>query len=301
MNNTDGHCVRRFQSGVSWKGLFAITVWGASFVATRIALESLTPLGLVFLRLLAGTLLLMLVVRVRGGRLLPIRADIPICVLLAILMGLHLLIQSYGLQYTSAINTGWIVGFIPVTIALGAYLFGQQQLKMLGWGGIAVGTAGVLLIMSVKPPDFEHARFGDLVQIVSCLTWTVYTLAVVGPVARNGALTVTVFGMLVATILVTVIALAMGIFVAPLTWHVILAVGFLGLVCSGVGYYMWFVAQSEYGPARIGSLLYIEPFVTLAVATVMLHEPVTLNAIAGGIIVLLGVWLVAKGTPSPAT
>jgi len=288
-----------FWEGLPWRGLLAIVVWGASFVATRIALRSLSPFGLVAARLLAGALVLALAAWLRGGRAWPLRRDIPACTLLGILLSGHLVIQAFGLRYTSAINTGWIIGFIPVTIALGTHFIRQQRIRPTGWAGVAVGTGGVLVVTMVAPPDFAHARFGDFLQIVSCFTWTVYTLGGVGPVGRNGALRVTSFAMAVAAIVTTVIAAASGPIAAPVTSETLLAVGFLGVLCSGVAYYLWFAAQRQHGPARAGSLLYLEPFVTLITAAIILHENITPNAVVGGVVVLVGVWLVARGSERP--
>jgi drug/metabolite transporter (DMT)-like permease len=230
----------------------------------------------------------------------PLRADLPRCTLLGFVLAAHLLIQAYGLLYTSAINTGWIIGFIPVTIAVGAYLLGQQRLNGTGWSGVAIGTTGVVLVTAIAPRDFARAHLGDLLQIGSCLTWAVYTLAAAQPNARSGVLRVTTFGMAVAAVIASIAAVVWGGLRGPLTWRSVTAFLFLGLICSGVAYYMWFAAIRQQGPARVGALLYIEPFVALATGAVLLHEHVTLNAMAGGLLVLLGVWLVAHGAGRPA-
>jgi len=47
---------------LSWLGLFAVAVWGASFVATRVALTTVRPFGLVAIRLALGAALLLAVV-----------------------------------------------------------------------------------------------------------------------------------------------------------------------------------------------------------------------------------------------
>jgi drug/metabolite transporter (DMT)-like permease len=295
---------------VSVKGLLAVVVWGGSFVATRVALEWLHPFSLVAARLAAGVLLLALAVKASGGPLLPARSDWPACTFLGAVLAIHLLGQAYGLLYTSAMNTGWIIGFMPVTIALGAFLLRQQRINGIGWLGVAVGTGGVLLVTLRAPPDFAHARFGDLLQIGSCLTWTVYTLAAVGPNGRNGVLRVTTFGMAIAAVLAAlatvVVALlaarvpdAPGALAGPFTLRSLAALAFLGPVCSGVAYYLWFAAQHDHGPARVGSLLYVEPFVALVTGAAMLHETVTINAVGGGLCVLGGVWLVARGSQKP--
>jgi drug/metabolite transporter (DMT)-like permease len=286
---------RRFVPAISVKGFIAVAVWGASFVATRMALRSFDPFGLIAIRLWMGALMLVLVVGLRGGSWLPARADRPMCVGLGLVLAAHLLIQAYGLTYTSAIHTGWIVGFMPVTIALGAYLLRKQRLNAVGWSGVALGTSGVLIVTMKSTPDFAHAHFGDVLQLGSCLTWTVYTLAAGGPVARNGALRVTALAMIVAAGLATIATLWTGVRAGPVTREAVLAVAFLGLLCSGVAYYLWSAAVDDQGPARVGALLYVEPFVTLITAAWLLNEDVTPTAIVGGVCVLAGVWLVARG------
>jgi len=297
----DERTVRRdaFAGSISGKGLMAVIIWGASFAATRIALDVLTPFGLVAVRLSAGALLLILVTRLRHGTLLPVRRDLPACVFLGAVLATHLLLQAYGLQRTTAVHTGWIIGFIPVTISLGAWLLGQQCLRWSGWTGVAIGTAGVLTVTWTKAPEFAQARLGDLLQVASCLTWTVYTLASTGPIARNGALRVTTAAMVLAAALAALVAIGSGPWAGVWTWSGLLAVIFLGPVCSGVAYALWFAAQREHGPARLGSLLYIEPFVALATGVMLLGEPVTPYALLGGLAVLAGVRLVAHGSTPP--
>lgn len=278
--------------------LFAVAAWGVSFVATRVALGSLTPAGLVALRLTAGALILVAVIALRGGRPWPLRRDWPMCVVLGAILAGHLLLQSHGLRYTSAMNTGWIIGFIPVTIAVGAQLLGQQRLSPIGWLGVVTGTAGVLLVTMQSPPDFSQARWGDLLQITSCFTWTAYTLASPGVMTRSGALRATAAAMTVAAVITLLHATATGVFTrAPLP-HELLALAFLGTICSGIAFYLWFVATHRHGPTRVSALLYLEPFVTLAAAAALLHEPITVNAVIGGVTVLVGVWLVARGAAS---
>lgn len=277
----------------------AIVFWGASFVFTRMALQSFSPFGLVSVRLLVGALLLVVLAGTRGGPLWPVRRDAAACVFLGVFLAGHLLIQAYGLQYTSAINTGWIIGFIPVTIALGAHFLGRQRLGRIGWIGVALGAGGVLIVTLRSPPDFAQARLGDLLQMSSCLTWTVYTLAGTGPVERNGALRVTASAMMVAAGLATAATIRTGVTHSPLTPQSLTAVIFLGPLCSGVAYLLWFAAIRERGAARVGALLYLEPFVTLATAAAILAEPVTINALVGGVCVLAGVWYVAKGSRLP--
>jgi len=140
--------------------------------------------------------------------------------------------------------------------------------------------------------------------VLSCFTWTAYTLASGPLVARHGALRTTALTMALAALLTAAVAAVIGWRQAPglvtagppaTSLEVLGAVLFLGPVCSGLAYYAWFAAVDRDGPARAGVLLYLEPFVTVAVAWAWRDEPVYAHALVGGVLVLLGVRLVARG------
>ena len=103
----------------SGKALLVTVFWGLSFVASRVALEVFTPIGLVAARTVIGCAALFAVTRGLGYALTPPAGDRGRCLLLGLILAAHLLIQSAGLLMTTATNTGWIIGFVPITIALG--------------------------------------------------------------------------------------------------------------------------------------------------------------------------------------
>jgi drug/metabolite transporter (DMT)-like permease len=280
---------------ISGAALFAVVAWGASFVATRIALEAFTPFAIVALRLTLGALLLLAVARWRRQRAMPGREAAGVTVLLGLTVAAHLLIQAIGLGHTTAMNAAWIISFIPVVIALGARVFLGQRLPALAWAGVAIATLGVLLVTAQEPPDFAHARLGDLLQLGSCFTWAAYTLVAVRPLRRWGSLPMTAGPMAVAAAALWLAAAVEGrLLVAPPDLASVLSIAFLGVLCSGLAFLFWFRSVSAVGPARSGVYLYVEPFVTLALAWAMLNEPVMSSAVAGGITVLIGVSLVHR-------
>ena len=285
---------------LSYYSLVSVVLWGQSFIATRIALTSLSPVAVVALRHGTGAAVLAGWLLARRRPLLPAPGDRLVSVGLGVILGVHLLVQTSGLLYTSAINTAWIIAFIPVTIAVGARIFLGQRLPLLGWVGVVVGLAGVLGVTASPHADFARAHWGDLLQLISCFTWTAYTLLSAGPVSRNGALSVTGVAMAVAAMINAAAVPFIGATVGPLTPEVMLAVVFLGVLCSGVAYACWNLALDKDGATRTGAMIYFEPFVTLATAVAVLSEPVTINALLGGPVVLLGVWLMGRRSDSDA-
>jgi drug/metabolite transporter (DMT)-like permease len=137
---------------------------------------------------------------------------------------------------------------------------------------------------------------GDALQLLSGFTWTSYTLAATRPIARKGALPVTAFTMWVAALVVAPPAVWTGVVSGVLTFRSVAALAFLALVASGVAYALWNRALDEQGATRLGAMLYFEPFFTMATAAALVGETVTPHVVIGGAAVLLGVWLVGKGS-----
>jgi drug/metabolite transporter (DMT)-like permease len=284
---------------ISGKALLAVLFWGSSFVAIRIALEGLHPFALVATRLALGALLLYAVLGVRREDLLPAREDRASCAGLGLLLGGHLLLQSFAMRWTTAMRAGWLVAFVPVTIALGAQLCLGQKLRAVGWLGVAIASCGVLLLTSTAPSEFARAGTGDLMMLSSSISWAAYTLISLRPVERNGALRVTAFAMAIAVVPNAIAAGFAGFTSGPVTPRVIAALCFLGLFSSGLAFWAWNQALREIGPARSGAMLYVQPFVTLGAAFAILNEPPTSNLFIGGPVVLLGVWLLARFGKAP--
>jgi drug/metabolite transporter (DMT)-like permease len=83
-----------------------------------------------------------------------------------------------------------------------------------------------------------------------------------------------------------------------LTWNGWLGVLFLGIFCSGLAYIFWYDAVKALPAGQTGSFLFIEPFVTVVAANLVLSEPLIRSVTAGGLIILLGVWFVNKPVSS---
>jgi len=284
--------------GLPWAALGAISAWGVSFVAVRVALEAFTPVGLVASRLALGAPVLWAVLLARRRPLLPAREDRARCVLLGAILATHLGLQAYGLRRTSAVHAGWIVALIPVAIAATAHLLRQERLRPIGWAGVALALGAVLALVLERVPSFAGSRAGDALQLASCGTWTAYTLLGRRPVSRSGALRVTALAMGVAVPPLAVLTLLLGATVAAPTPGALGSLLFLGWVSSGAAFTLWYVSQERIGSQRTAAVHYLQPLVTSVAAALLLAEPLTARVFVAGPAVLLGVHLVTRGARS---
>jgi drug/metabolite transporter (DMT)-like permease len=278
--------------------LLAILFWGASFIATKYLLAELTTETIISMRLiLAITLLLSIALIQKRDFSINFKSHLYILVL-AMIAVFHLWIQVTGLKFTTASNTGWIIGTAPIFMAILGLIFFKEKLNALKIIGIITATFGLLLL--VGKGDLSNIDLiknkGDLLVLSSSFTWGIYSM-VNKKISLNypPLMTILYLFIMMAIIIIPFTVSASSINsvknLSGLGWIAIL---FLGLLCSGVSYVIWAYALREMESAKVGAYLYFEPFVTVLTAWIFLREEITLLMILSGLIITAGVFLVNK-------
>lgn len=289
------------------KVLFAVAVWGGSFIATKIALRDAAPVTIVWARFGIGVLILGLAVGLRGAFRRPGLRDLAYFALLGGLgITFHQWLQSTGLITAQATTTAWIVASTPVFMAVLGWLFLRESLGWLRAGGILLAAAGVLLVVSrgdLRALSLgQFGAPGDLLILISAPNWAVFSTLSRDGLRRYPAALMMFFVMGFGWLFSSVFFLS-GPGLADLSrltldgWTAVL---FLGVACSGLAYIFWYDALQALPSAQVGVFLYLEPLVTVAVAGALLGEALTPATLIGGIIILTGVWLVNRQMNGPA-
>jgi drug/metabolite transporter (DMT)-like permease len=283
------------------EALFAVIVWGASFIATKIALQDISPITIVWLRFLMGLLILGLTVVLQKQFALPARKEWTYFALLGFLgITFHQWLQSNGLQTSEAGTTAWIVATTPVFMALLGWFLLKEKLGWTKISGILLAFIGVLVVVSKGNfASISIGTFGapgDVLILVSAVNWAVFSaLSRRGLKSHHPSLMmfhVMSFGWLFTSgLFLTTNGFAE---INDLTINGWMAVAFLGIFCSGLAYIAWYDALKVLTTAQTGVFLYIEPLVAVVVAFFILDEDITLVSLLGGAIIIFGVWLVNR-------
>ena len=283
------------------KALFAVTVWGASFVATKIALQYGSPTTVVWLRFAMGVLILGFAVGLSKQFSLPQGKDWGYFALLGFLgITFHQWLQSTGLVTAQATTTGWIIASTPIFMAMLGLLVLREYLVWYQIAGIILAAFGVLLVVTrgelAAVSTGQFGAPGDFLVLISAPNWAVFSaLSRSGLKKHSSTLMmfyVMSFGWLFTSILFFFRA---GINeISSIPWDGWMAITFLGVCCSGIAYIFWYDALKVLPVAQTGAFLYLEPIITVFVAALVLGENILLASLVGGIIILIGVWLVNR-------
>ena len=283
----------------------AVVLWGVSFVATKGALREVSPVTLIFTRFALGVAVLFIILWLRRESLLPPRDAWPMLALMGFVgIFVHQMLQAHGLTLTTAVRTGWLIGLIPIWSAVLAAVFLGEGFGPRKVFGLFLGAVGALLVitrgdLSSRVLTLPATR-GDLLILASTVTWAIYTILGRDTLKRLGSARATTAAMLAGWVMM------IPFFVSSAGWQEYrhlsatgtVAIVFLGVGCSGLGYLFWYAALERIEASQVAAFLYLEPLVTLVAAVALLGEPVAVSTIIGGILVLLGVLIVQTTAPS---
>jgi drug/metabolite transporter (DMT)-like permease len=278
--------------------LLAVIFWGASFVATKTVLLEIKPVTIIILRLLLASILLTIIALSTRRKFSINPKSHGWIFILALVAVLHLWIQVTGLQYTTASNTGWIIGTAPVFIALLGLVFYKEKITLIQLAGILIAILGLLMLIGkgdIANVDLIENK-GDLLVLGSAFTWGVYSMVNKKISLSCSPLMTILYLFLMMSIIIIPFNLSSQTInsVVNLSLTGWISILFLGLFCSGIAYVIWAQALRDMEAAKVSAFLYFEPFVTVVVAWFFLKEEITLMMILSGILITAGVFIVNK-------
>lgn len=279
--------------------LAAVVIWGASPVATKVAVADLAPVTVAVLRTVAGGLLAIPVA-------LAMRIPLPATgyqkrvLLLSGFCGFVFfpLLFSLGVHRTSANHASMILASLPLFTGAIAHLWDRRLPHGFWWLGCAVALLGEALLIGSRDGTAGDATLeGDLIVLGANV------FASLGYVAgarlqRDGyPSTGTTFwgAALPALLLLPVVPFLLGgIELGAVSLPAWGAVTYLAVGVTIVGYVLWYGALGRGGIARMGLFQFFQPVSGVVLAALLLGETLTTTFIVASAVVLAGVWLALR-------
>lgn len=253
--------------------LLTPVIWGTTFPAGKRALETLSVASFTaWSRGLGLVSLLVTLVFLPGRRTLrlPVRRYLEMAIVLGGLMFLGLLLQTAGLDRTTATNAGFVTGlYVVFTPLLGLALY-RRPVGRGAWAAVALSVVG-LALLSVPGLDRLRPRTGDLLVLGGAVMWAAHVVAVGQYARRLPALPIAVAQLAGASLFHTVVAAPGGLQPAGAldVWPLLIITGVLG---SGVAFTIQVVAQGAISATRAAIVLAGESVVAAFASALWLGE-----------------------------
>ena len=294
-----------------WIGLVVLyLVWGSTYLGMKLAIDTVPPFVMGFLRFVPAGLLLAGAVALRDRR--TIRRPSAVQVRDASIVGTCLLLGGTGLvawgQQTIATGiAALLIGLVPMWLAVfGRLLFGDR-IPVLAAAGIAVGLVGVAILAWPAGDVGRLDPAGLLALTVAPVFWSLGTLyATKRAVLPRPALFATGIQMVAGGLAFLVAALVTGettgldpSAVSTTSWF---GIGYLVVVGSLIGFttFAWLLTVAPLG--RVATYAYVNPVVAVILGWVVLAEPLTARTAVAGAVIVFAVALIvtARGRATRA-
>ena len=269
-------------------------IWGLPYLMIRVAVGALHPVTLVFFRTGLAGLLLLPIAAARDELRPLLRRWAPLLAYTVAEISVPWLLLSSAEQRVSSSLSALMIAAVPLVTAilLREHLGGRRLL------GLGIGFAGVAALVGL---DASGVGLRPLLELAGVVLG--YAL---GPIILSRRLAdlpplgvVTASLLLAAVVYAPAAALALPASLPPA--RVLLSVVGLAVVCTAVGFVVFFALIAEIGPVRATVITYINPAVATVLGVVLLREPLTAGMVSGFVLVIAGSLLATRRQrPRPA-
>lgn len=273
-------------------GLSFALMWSSAFTSARIAVAYASPLAMLSLRFLISGVIAVAIALALGQTARLSRKQWIAVVLFGICQNaIYLGANFMAMQWIEASLAAIIASLLPLTVAAASWVFFGERLSKTGILGLSAGTVGVLVIMGARITGGADL-FGIALCFIGVAALTVATLLVRGISTSGNVLMVVGLQMLVGSAVLLPSSLLLETFHVEWTWQLLTAFAYTTLIPGLAATLIWFLLVGRVGATRAASFHFLNPFLGVAIAALVIGEALTLRDLLGVIIIMAGVFAV---------
>ncbi len=294
----------RSRRAFSWFLLIiANALWACSYVAAKFALLDISVNMMNALRMCIAALLLLPLLIARRKELRLTRSDLPQLALLALVgFVINKILEYGGLALTTASDVALLITSESIFTAALAWLLLREQFKLVTGLALLPGFVGVYLIVERSlipniPPGGGALRIiGDLMVVLALIFEAFYTVRGKALLVKHPPLLITAAAIAGSVVFWIPVA---GWQVLSSGWHPLglsawLAVGWLALMSTVIGYLAWFQGLANVDGSAAASTLFIQPLLGTTLAIALLHDQLTPMTVVGGMLIVISVYVISR-------
>jgi drug/metabolite transporter (DMT)-like permease len=283
------------------KLLVTMFFWGGTWVAARVAVQEVAPLGVAVWRFFFAASSLLALVWWRHGRLPSVSRHELLLVLALGATGIFLynLFFLFGMQHITAGRGALVVALNPVITLLAAAWLLREGMTVQKAIGSVLAFAGCLTVIGKGDPlAFLVGRIGagELLILGCAVMWSAYTMIgrqatlSLSPLVTTAYASSAGFAMLLVVALLNEPAQLLPHY-SGLAWTAILFLGLLGTTVS----FTWFsAAVKQIGASRASIFINLVPVAAVLLGALLLGERLDPSVLLGGALVIVGVTLTQR-------
>jgi drug/metabolite transporter (DMT)-like permease len=265
----------------------AVSLWALNYSIVKFGLSEIAPLAFPIFRFGIGGIVLLVILRLREGSIGVRREDLPLLTLVGFFgITLSQISFVFALTNTSASDTALLGATGPIVTALLAAAVGLERMGRRHWVAVCIGLVGVVLIVvgGASGARLGSNLLGDALALGNVIVSSVSVLPIRPLLARYSAHRILTYEMLIGTAILAPLAVP-GLLGQDYSAVSLAGWGSLGyaVVFSGIlTNLLYFTAVGRVGPSRAAVYGYLQSFLAVLFAVLLLGEHITILQVLGG-------------------
>ncbi len=276
-------------------------LWGLSFPTMKIGLGVMQPFTFLLLRsIVSAATIFGLIALLRGAASPPKRR--PEFWWNAILHNMMFVLLYSGAAITTSGRASVFLYTQPLFYAgLAVWLLPEERLGLRSGLGFAAAFIGIVVMFGEKlGVGGADTLRGDAFVLLAALVWGIQSFYLRQRLKGIDPFRIAAWTQLAAIPLFLAFALAEGLRLPDLSSGAVLtAVGYNGLVGTGLVMVLWVRLLADYPPTRVSAFMFLTPVFGLLMSSLILFEPLTGFVLTGAALVAAGIYLVNTDRSAP--
>ena len=270
-------------------GLGFAFMWSSAFTSARIIVAAAPPLTALSLRFLISGLLGILIARLLGQSWSLTPRQWRATIVFGICQNaLYLGLNFVAMQTVEASLAAIVASTMPLLVALAGWAFFKERVSPLGLGGLVAGVIGVVIIMGARL-QVGVDMGGLFLCILGVIALTFATLMVRGATSGGNFLMIVGLQMIVGSAVLGVAAISLEDVRVDWSWQLIAAFAYTTLIPGLAATLVWFWLVNRVGAVKAATFHFLNPFLGVAIAAVILGEHLGLRETLGVCVIAAGI------------
>jgi drug/metabolite transporter (DMT)-like permease len=267
-----------------------VSIWAVNVPLVKSILPYIDPLGIALIRFGTAGLIMIPVVLWKEKNLKVAWEDVPL-ILAGALVGIFLnqIFFVYALKNTTSSEVSLLMAASPTFAALFAWLFAKEKITRNYWLSLPVALFGVILIvLTAQGAQLGGSFLGNGLALLTAGSWACYTVIVRPLMYKYSTLKVSAYITFIGALMILPFGLPQinpeKLATAPFNiWLFLLYCTFASVLLTNL---LWYLGIKRLGSQRTAFYAYLQPFLGVIAAFIILNEQVVGWQILGGCLVI---------------
>jgi len=265
--------------------LITAIIWGSSFVAQSIGMESVDAFTFTGIRTMLGMLFLLPFTLILNKGLDLSRKTLRAGLILGVVFSIAQNFQQFAFYYSTSGKIAFITAFYMFFVPLFTVIFLKKKISILTWLSILMGLVG-LFFLCINPSDLTNINQGDILALI-CAVFYAVQIMLIDKFLEDKSTSGVQLSFMQFFVAAIISLVAMFIFEQPHIAEIKTAAPALmysGIMSCGIAYTLQIVGQKHASPVVASLLMCLESVFAVIAAAIILHEAMSPNEMAGCLI-----------------